>query len=63
MILTLLQYSYYINYSIYFLISYYTIGTINMVHDIYKKYNDNKEIILFLTQLNSIDDSEWIIID
>ena len=63
MILTLLQYSYYLNYSIYFIISYYTIGTINMGHDIYTKYNNNKDIFIFMANLNPIDDKEWVIID
>jgi len=63
MIFTLLQYSYYFNYSLYFLISYYTIGGINMGYDIYNKYNTTKEIIVFMTHLNRIDDIEWIIID
>ena len=65
MIFTLLQYSYYLNYTIYFLISYYTIGTINMSHDIYNKYNNynNKDIMIFMANLNPIDDTDWIIID
>ncbi len=63
MIFTLLQYSYYLHYSCYFLISYYTIGTINMVYDIYNKYNNTKDIIVFMANLNPINDSEWIIID
>ena len=63
MIFTLLQYSYYLNYSFYFLISYYTIGTINMGYDIYNKYNNAKDIIIFMANLNPIDDSDWIIID
>ena len=63
MIFTLLQYSYYLNYSFYFLISYYTVGTINMGYDIYNKYNNTKDIIVFMANLNPIDDSDWIIID
>ena len=63
MILTLLQYSYYLNYSIYFIISYYTIGTINMGYDIYNKYNNTKDIIIFMANLNPIDDKDWVIID
>ena len=61
MIFQLLYYSYYLNYGLYFIGTYYVCGVVNLSHDIYTKItkNHNPEI-LFL--MENIDDNDWIII-
>jgi hypothetical protein len=64
MIYQLFYYSYYLNYGLYFIGSYYVIGTINLTHDIYNKYtkNNDSEIIVVLSNLDP-KLNDWTIID
>jgi hypothetical protein len=61
MILQLMYYSYYINYALYFLATYYIFGTINLSHDIYTKFKtyDNHTILLLVANV----DEDWIVIE
>jgi len=61
MIFQLLYYSYYLNYGLYFIGTYYICGAVNLSHDIYTKFTNNKDPeILFL--MENMDDNDWIII-
>ena len=60
MIFQLIYYSYYFNYGLYFLMTYYIVGTVNLSHDIYIKVKkNNPEILCLMSSTNN----EWIIID
>ena len=64
MLFQILYYSYYLNYGMYFVGSYYLCSYINLSHDIYKKFSNNKnpEILCLMNNLDS-EYSDWIIID
>ena len=60
MIYQLFYYSYYFNYGLYFIITYYVFGTVNLSHDIYRKFKkEDTEICCLMANL----DNDWIVID